>query len=254
MSLRIHLTGRTVVIGPGGTLEEDDLPGRQGRLLFTFLVLHGRHPVSRDTLADIVWAGRPPTSWEPLLKSSVSRIRTALRHVGADAVLAGSSGTYQLRLPHDAWVDVEAGVRAVDRAEAALRRRDLGQAWAEAAVASAITRRPLLPHEDADWIDQAAEQLRSGRIRALEVLGQVWLARGDAAQALVTSVEATRLAPLRESAWRLQMRAHAAAGNHAEAMRAYLDCAALLDRELGVGPAAETRDLRAELRRAVDGT
>lgn len=251
MSLRIHLTGRLAVIGPAGTLDEDELPGRQGRLLFTFLVLHGRHPVSRDALAEVVWATPPPTSWEPLLKSSVSRIRTALRRVGADAVLAGSGGTYQLRLPHDSWVDVEAGVRAVDKAEAALRRRDLGQAWAEAAVASAITRRPLLPHEDAVWIEQVGEQLRVGRIRALEVLAEVWLARGDAAQALAASVEAAGLAPLRESSWRLQMRAHAAAGNNAEALRTYRECAALLHRELGVAPAAETRELHAELRRAV---
>lgn len=251
MSLRMHLTGRISVIGPDGTLDEEDLPGRQGRLLLAFLTLNGRHPVSRDSLAEVVWAGTPPTAWEPLLKSSVSRIRSALRRIGADALLAGSGGTYQLRLPHDAWVDLEAGVRAVDRAEAALRRQDVGQAWAEAAVASAITRRPFLPHEDAAWIDECRERLRSGRIRALDVLAEAWLARGDTAQALEAAVESTGLAPLRESSWRLQMRAHVAAGNHAEALRTFRECAVLLDRELGVGPAAETQELHGRIRRAV---
>lgn len=251
MSLRMHLTGRICVIGAEGMLDEDDLPGRQGRLLLTFLVLHGRHPVSRDELAEVVWAGPPPAAWEHLLKSSVSRTRSALRRIGADAVLAGSGGTYQLRLPHDAWVDVETGIRAVDRAEAALRARDLGQAWAEAAVASAITRRPLLPHEDAGWIDRTRDQLTSGRIRALDVLAEVWLARGDTAQALAAAVESTGLAPLRESSWRLQMRAHAAAGNFAEALRTFRECSRLLQRELGVGPSTETCELHARLRRAV---
>lgn len=250
MTLRFHLTGRLTVTGPSGTVDEEDLPGRQARLLLAYLVLHGRHPVPYDVLAHVVWGGDPPGSWTGLLKSLVSRTRTALRGAGMppEALLSGL-GTYQLRLPADSWVDVEAGTRAVDRAEARLRQGDLGQAWAEAAVASAITRRPLLPHEDAPWLDDTREHLRAGRIRALDVLSEVWLAQGEPAQAVALSAESIGLAPLRESSWRLLMRAHATAGNAAEALRAYRQCAAVLERELGVGPTRTTVALHEQIRR-----
>lgn len=250
MSLRIYLTGRLAVTGPAGTIDEEDLPGRQARLLLAYLVLHGRHPVPNDAIAEVVWGGRPPDSWTGLLKSLVSRTRTALRSAGLPSeALPSGLGTYQLRLPADAWVDVEAGTRAVDRAEARLRQGDLGQAWAEAAVASAITRRPLLPHEDAAWLDDTRERLRSERIRSLDVLIEVWLSRGDTAQAAALATESVGLGPLRESSWRMLMRAHAAGGNPAEALHSFRQCAAVLRGELGVDPTAATVALREEILR-----
>jgi DNA-binding SARP family transcriptional activator len=49
-----------------------------------------------------------------------------------------------------------------------------------------------------------------------------------------------RLEPYRESAYQLLMRAHAAAGDRADALRAYEQCRRLLLAELGVGPSPET--------------
>lgn len=256
MSLRIHLTGRMSVSGPAGTVSEEDLPGRQSRLLLAYLLLHGRHPAVSDTIAHVVWDGRVPASWESLLKSLVSRTRSALRATGAapERLLVGLGGTYQLRLPAGTWVDVEICARSIDQAEAALRRGEVEAAWADAAVASAITRRPLLPKEDAPWLEEARGQLRSARIRTLDVLTAVWLARDAPALALALATESVHLAPLRESSWRLEMRAHAAAGDHAEALYAYERCTQVLRRELGVEPAGATRDLRDQIRSAAART
>ena len=59
-SARIHLCGRLVVEWDGERLERD-LPGRQGRLLFAYLVLHRERPVRRDELIEALWSeeGRP---------------------------------------------------------------------------------------------------------------------------------------------------------------------------------------------------
>jgi SARP family transcriptional regulator, regulator of embCAB operon len=48
--LRIQICGSLAVEGDGQRLESR-LPGRQGRLLFTFLVVNRHRPVPRDQLA-----------------------------------------------------------------------------------------------------------------------------------------------------------------------------------------------------------
>lgn len=247
--VRLYLTGRLAVRGPSGLVQEEGLPGRQGRLLLAFLVIHGRHPVSRDRLADVLWGRQPPTSWPGLLKTVVSRTRTALQRTGLSAdTIDGSSSAYQFRPPDDVWIDVETASRSVDRAEAALRRGDLRETWAEATVATAVARRPFLPQEDADWIDEMRDGLRETRLRALDALVEVWLERGHHALALSLASESVGIAPFRESSWRRQMRAHAAAGDRAEALRAYRRCERLLEAELGVGPTTETRELAERIR------
>ena len=61
--VRAHLTER-VCIEVGDTLiDEASLPGHQGRLALAYLLVAHR-PVSRDELADLLWRGEPPTSWE----------------------------------------------------------------------------------------------------------------------------------------------------------------------------------------------
>lgn len=250
MTIRLYLTGRMAARGPGGAVDEGDLPGRQGRLLLGYLAVHARHPVPGDRIAEVLWGERPPESWPALLKTVVSRTRSVLQRTGlaADQALAGLGGTYQLRLDGDVWIDLEAAARAVDRAEAALRRGDLRETWAEATVATAIARRPFLAQEDAAWIDDVRDTLRTTRLRAIDCLVEVWLTFGNHGLALSLASESVGLAPYRESSWRLQMRAHAAAGDRAEALRAYDRCARLLQTELGVPPTGETEALARALR------
>lgn len=250
MTVRFYLTGRMAVRGPAGTVDEGDLPGRQARLLLGYLAVHGRHPVPTERIADVWWGDSPPDRWPALVKSVVSRTRTVLQRTGlaADQAIAGLAGAYQFRPPPDAWIDLEAAARSIDRAEAALRRGDLPDCWAEATVATAVARRPFLPQEDAAWIDEVRDQLRTARIRALDCLVEVWLARDNHALALSLASESVGLAPFRETSWRLQMRAHAAAGDRAEALRSYERCGRLLEAELGVEPTDETRDLAARIR------
>lgn len=255
MTVRLYLAGRMAVRGPGGVADEGHLPGRQGRLLLAYLAVHARHPVPSDRVAEVLWGEQPPDTWPALLKTVVSRTRSVLQRTGlpAERTIAGLPGTYQFRPPEDVWIDLEAGVRSVDRAEAALRRHDLREAWGDATVATAIARRPFLPQEDAPWVDDVRETLRSARLRAIDCLVEVWLTRGNHALALSLASESVGLAPYRESSWRLQIRAHAAAGDRAEALRAYERCARLLEAEVGVPPTAETQALCREIKRGYAG-
>src|SRR5262249_27650462 len=73
---------------------------------------------------------------------------------------------------------------------------------------------------------------------------------GRAEHALTAGQRAIALNGMREDAHRLIVRALAASGRKAEALRHYQDLVALLKRELNAEPDAATRSLAAELRSA----
>ena len=136
MQVRVYLTGRMAVETSAGIADEAQFPGRQGRLAFAFLGLSAQRPVARDVLADAIWGLEQPAAWESALKSIMSKLRSLLKTVGLSDAVASVSGCYQLRLPVESWIDLEAAVRAVDVAEAAIRRNAIDEAWSEATVAT----------------------------------------------------------------------------------------------------------------------
>jgi DNA-binding SARP family transcriptional activator len=171
----------------------------------------------------------------------VSKVRGALAGVGLDRdALSGAFGVYRLCLPSETWVDLEAAAGALHRAETLARAGQVGEACGWALAARAIGARPLLPGAKGPWVDRRRAHLRGVYLRSLEVLAHVWVRRGEPGLAVADAEEALRLEPFRESTYRTLMRAHAAAGNRAEALRAYQRCRDLLAEELGVGPSQET--------------
>src|SRR3954463_3520401 len=121
-ALRINLAGRVSVRAGEQEIREERLAGRQGRLLFAYLVMERGRPVPRDELADVLWGASPPGTWEKGLTGLVSRVRAALADsaVGGTAVLTNALGCYRLDLPDRTWVDLEVAAAASREAAAAL--------------------------------------------------------------------------------------------------------------------------------------
>ncbi len=69
------------------------------------------------------------------------------------SVLTSAPGCYELHLPGDAWVDIEAAADAVHEAETALRRDDPAGAYDPSAVAYHIARRPFLAGNESHWAE-----------------------------------------------------------------------------------------------------
>lgn len=245
-SYRFYLAGRVAVEGPGATVDQTELPGRQGRLALAYLVLNRHQPVPTSAVATALWGDAVPPSWEGSLRAIVSKLRSAIAAAAGatapDATIDADAGCYQLRAA-GAWVDVEVAAREVDRAEGSRRAGDAERAWSHAAVASAIARRPVLPGEDAPWVAEERGRMRSVLVRATDVLAEVWLERGDTTLAVAAAREVVDLEPFREAGTRLLMRAHLAAGDRGEAVRAYEACRVLLATELGVDPDPATQEL-----------
>lgn len=247
--LRIYLSGRLTVEADGIHLGPNDFPGQQARIAFALLVGERSDPVSRSAVADALWPERMPPSWDTALSSIISRLRSLLTRAGLDgaSVLSTRDGCHELRLPPGTWVDHEVAADSIHEAEAALRADDPGLAYGPSAVAHHIARRPFLAGEQGHWVEQRRARLASILVRALECRTHVYLWNDEHSLALEAARDAVALEPFRETAWQLLMRAHAAAGNTAEALRAYERCRTLIAEELGVNPSPQTKAVHTEL-------
>jgi DNA-binding SARP family transcriptional activator len=222
---RIYLCGRVTVERNGRALADAAIGGRQGRLLFAFLGTRRAQPVSKAQLIDAIWGSRTPPSVETAINALVSKLRAALRKLGVPRPhgVASDTGTYQLIVP-SAWIDIEEARTAIDRAEGELRGNALSHAWASANVAAAITRQPFLPDEEQPWAQQQRARLQHIWRRALLVLSAVSVRNGEHELGIQHAADALLAEPFDEMACRALMRAHAAAGNRAEALRVYANC------------------------------
>jgi DNA-binding SARP family transcriptional activator len=232
----------------GVVLDERRFPGRQGRLLFAYLVLaHGR-AVPREELADVVWGDAVPATWEKALGVLASKLRTVLSEVGIEGgALSAAFGCYRLDLADGTSVDVLQAEEAVRQAEVLLAADQLGQAKDGAVLAESVARQPFLPGDDGTWVETKRRELGDVRVRALSTLAEASLRSGDAAEAVRWAEQEVEAEPFRESGYRRLMAAHMANGDRGEALRVYEHCRRLLAEELGAYPSPETESVYREL-------
>jgi DNA-binding SARP family transcriptional activator len=242
--MRVYLAGRVCLEAGDQLFGPIDFPGRQGRVAFAYLVAERGRPVPRESLASVLWPGERAPAWESALSALISKLRALFTKAGLDgaAVLTAESGCYDLRLPGGAWVDLDAASDAIHQAESALRLGEPAKAYGPSAVAHHIARRPFLPGEEGPWIEGRRTKLRGVLVRALECRARVYLWNGELPLAVEAARDAVELEPFRETAHQLLMRAHATAGNTAEALRAYERCRVMIADELGVDPSPATKE------------
>lgn len=243
LATRFQLCG-TLALTLDGQRIETALPGRLGRLLLVHLAVNRQRAVPREELLAALWPAEPPTAAETSLSALLSKLRRAL---GSTRIEGRTS--LRLRLPDDAWVDLEAATEALHRAEAAFARRDWSGVYGPGRVAQHVAYRGFLPGEEAPWVVEVRRRLEDTHVRSLEVVGGACIEIGGAE--LDTAERCARrlvaLAPYRESGYRLLMRVHARRGNTAESLLVYDRLRRLLRDDLGAAPSAETQALHREL-------
>jgi DNA-binding SARP family transcriptional activator/streptogramin lyase len=239
--LKVFLAGRVAAESNGAAIDERQLSGRQGRLLFAYLVAAQGRPVPRDELADVLWEGAPPATWDKALSVLTSKLRGALGPSGG--ALTAAFGCYRLELPGGTWIDIVAAADAASAAEAALTAGDVEGARQAAARAESLTQQPFLPGDDGTWVEEKRRELAGVHARALTTLAGASLRSGDVAESVRWAEQAVEVEPFRESGYRQLMEAHVAAGNGGEALRVYERCRRFLAEELGAYPSPETEAL-----------
>lgn len=243
MSVRVWLCGDLCVEADGADIG-GRLPARQGRLLFAYLVLSRRRAARRDELIDAIWPRSAPRDPAGALASVLARLRGVL---GADRL--PTRGAVRLELGADAWVDVETAHAAPAEARRALDGDSPERALELAAGALATVEQPLLAEFERDWIDDRRRELLGLMVPLVVVAVDAGVLVGGSglAQAELLARRGVEREPLSESVHAALMRAVAARGDSAEALRVYERIRVRLREELGASPSRALLDLHRRL-------
>lgn len=244
----ITLLSDVTVVGASGAMHA--LPGSQPRVTLAYLVLHRDTPVPMEHLADVLWDGEPPSTWRPALRTLVTKVRRSVCSAEPSATLDAEPGGYRLRLVEPVEVDIEVARLSSREAEQALLADHYGDAVRHAVRAHRLAGLPFLPRARGQWVRSIDDELHDMRLRALHVLGETHLRRGEPARAARSAIEAVDLVPLHEASHRLAMRAYAASGETALAAQAFENCRRQLAEVLGVHPSPQTTDLHVSILQA----
>ena len=192
-------------------------------------------PVSRGRLAGVLWPETTQQRASNNLRTSLWRLHITQAHV----VTASEN---RLSIAPDVAVDVRDLLSLSGRLIAAA---DPECRHSARVLASHVE---VLPDWDDVWVVAERERFRLLRLEALEGAATAMLDQGWSSDALSMALDLVRSEPLRESAWRVVVRAHIAQGNLAEALRAYHRYRWMLEEELGVSPSPLMLALVADLR------
>jgi DNA-binding SARP family transcriptional activator len=222
------------------TASIDRLPAKSKAIL-AYLASNPGAPVTRDRLADLCWSRSGPEQARQSLRQALLSLRSALADF-PQATLHSQGEMVQLD-------GVTTDVQRLGTIAQSTALKDLS-------AAEQLYRGPFLddlpdigpPFEE--W--RLAERTRLHEIacRTLLQLGEAQLNAKKYSDAISTAQRAVALDPLREDLHRLLIKALAASGRRAEALREYDELSDLLRRELKVAPDAETRQLVEALREA----
>ncbi|MEV4137877.1 BTAD domain-containing putative transcriptional regulator [Dactylosporangium sp. NPDC049742] len=225
----------TVDVGGGAA----DLGGPRQRAVLALLLSAGGDVVSVDRMIDDLWRGEAPPRAIASLQAYVSNLRRVLepareRRAPARLLISAPPG-YAIRVPPDAvdawrFEALLAEARAAHTAEpgrARLLLRAGLELWQGGAYAE---------FAEEPWAQPEAARLEELRLVARELLLDVALRTGGAAEAVPEAELLTRQAPLREEGWRLLALALWSTGRQADALAALRRARAVLADELGLDP------------------
>jgi DNA-binding SARP family transcriptional activator len=241
--LLVRVVGELAVYRDGGALFAAEIGSRKARTVFGFLAVHPGF-VPADRLTEVVWGDTPPQLPVANIATLVSRLRGVL----GPTVIAGGPAGY--RLGDHVRVDLHEAAALTADAEHSTDNPALTFQAAQHAVELLQHGAVLTDQRDSSWLEQA--RTRHGHLlrRARHATAEAALRVGDLRTARATAEAATHADAFDETACRLLMQAHQAAGEPARALLTYERLRATLATELGVDPAPATRAVHMTILRA----
>ncbi|MEK7873952.1 MAG: BTAD domain-containing putative transcriptional regulator [Chloroflexota bacterium] len=217
---------------------------KQSLSLFKYLLTCRDKHVHRDILIESFWPDASREAGRERLKVVVYFLRRALCAAGAPFDLVTRSGeTYGVRRS-DLWLDIDAFEDLTQKGNRLLAQGKTQEATRCLEDADVLYRGDYMADDlYADWCALERERLREIYLMALEKLANLQAEAGSCEKAVILCRKALSLEPCRESIHRSLMSYLHRAGRRDEAVAQFNACARILERELGVEPAPETREL-----------
>lgn len=241
---------RVAVLGPV-TLQLDDRPlptmPTKAVELLCYLLLHGDRAHERESLARLLWPDSATRSARKYLRQALWQLQTALGAAGAGPALHVDPARVRVD-PTAWWCDADVVEQVHRRCREAAPGRLAPDLAAAAEQAVALYRGELLEPWDQDWCVRERDRWRLVHLELLDRLVEHCLGAGVLDRGLAHATRLLELDPLRETAHRLLMRLHLAAGDRTAALLQYRRCVRALAAELEVGPDPETEALHRRIR------
>jgi len=241
--LKLYTLGRfSLVVGERD--RGDALPsGKPLELLKALIALGGRQ-VDDSVLSETLWPDAEGDAARRTLDVNLHRLR---KLIGVEEALVLEHGKLSLD-PRHAWVDAWALERGLSALEAAVED-DAPDLPERVKAVLALYRGPFLREEtDAAWALGPRERLQRRVVRAGgEALAHL-AAAGCWPEVIAACERLLALDPLFEDAYRYLMRAYGHTDQRAEGLKTFERCRAVFQRELGIGPGAQTVALMESLR------
>lgn len=217
---------------------------KQSLGLFKYLLTCRDKHIHRDVLIEALWPEASPEAGRERLKVVVYSLRRTLCSAGAPADLITRSGeTYGLKRS-GLWLDIDAFEDLAQKGNRLLAQGETQEATRCFEDADVLYRGDYMADDlYADWCAMERERLREIYLTALEKLASLQAEAGSCEKAIIFCRKALSLEPCRESIHRSLMSYLHRAGRRDEAVAQFNACARILERELGVEPAPETREI-----------
>jgi len=206
--------------------------------LLSYLVLHCTTPQPRRQVAFLLWSDHTEGQAHTNLRNLLFRLRKVVPN--ADTFLYADDQILRWRLDSPFTLDVADFEQAITLADQT-SNNDTKRAALEQAVG--CYHGDLLPDCFDDWIHPERERLKQVFHGALYQLIRLLERQRDYQTAIAYTQRLLQEDQLKESIHRRLIRLHALNDDRASALRVYHACAEALQRELGVEPTHETREL-----------
>ena len=250
VDLTVNMLGPVDIFrDPSRSFAADAWTTRRARDILCYIVSRRHHRAPKDTIIETFWAEDNLATIEKNFHPTISHIRKALNNNQTlkQNFIIYRDGDYQLNPEFSYRIDTESFERLIADGEAARRERDYARCIEAYEQAVALYRGELMQGSYEPWVDEQRSYYREQYLRMLESLAgvaekkQEWPRTMDLAQRILREDQ------FREDIHCMVMRAHAALGNRVAVKEQYESLHGLLQKELGVEPAAQTQQIFREL-------
>ncbi|MBN1261893.1 MAG: AAA family ATPase [Anaerolineae bacterium] len=229
------------------------LKSNKVRALLAYLAVECERPHPRETLAGLLWPELPESAALANLRDALANLRRNLQEEQqASPLIAVTAGSLQFNAQGDCWVDALAFADLTRQRSGPMTQTSEPQALEQALALvqgdflEGFWVRDSAPFEE--WQLLKREQIQRQVTVLLYQLAGHYTDQGAYAQAATHLRRLLHLAPYDDEACQRLMWVLALDGKRGEALAHYQACHDLLDRDLGVAPAAETTVLYRRIR------
>jgi two-component SAPR family response regulator len=223
----------------------EEWPGKKGKSIFAYLLLHHRKKIFRDVLMDLFWQKSSPDSARNCLNVSIHGLRRVLQEIDpSNEYILFKDECYYFNSEIDIRLDVEAFRSIWHKAQGIEHIQNRSEAVSEYERALTLYTGDFLENElYDDWSSLDRENLKEIFLVILDKMSESYMSHNNYQEAIQFCDRVIKKDNCREDIYRRLMLCYYRIGQRANALKWYRRCTKALKSELEVEPTKITVEL-----------